>query len=86
MTAKAKRFLLKQEMSQRILGAKDVLPRLIIAQRGVDSGKIVKIQLQRTISKPSLLGIAQLIAGKSNPGSCILIERLSIPGSMHASS
>ena len=75
MTAKAKRFLLKQEMSQRILGAKDVLPRLIIAQRGVDSGKIVKIQLQRAISKPSLLGVAQLIAGKRNPGSRILIER-----------
>ncbi len=79
MTAKAKRFLLKQEMLQRIRGAKYVLPRLIFAQRGVDSGKIVKIQLQRTISKPSLLGIAQLIAGKRNPGSRILIERFLHP-------
>jgi hypothetical protein len=79
MTAKAKRFLLKQEMSQRILGGKDVLPPLIIAQRGMDSSKIVKIQLQRAISKPYLLGIAQLIAGINNPGSSILIERFLPP-------
>ena len=80
MTAKAKRFLLKQEMPQRIRGAKHVLPRLIIVQRSMDRGEIVKIQLQRTISKPTLLRIAQLIAGKNDPGTGILIERSLHPG------
>ena len=58
MTAKAKWFLLKHEMSLGIRRAKDVLPRLIIVQGRMDSGKVVKVQLQWAISEPSFLSIA----------------------------